>query len=240
MSHEIRTPINAVIGYTELLEQGIPDEPTERQREYLQRIERSSRLLMSLVNDVLDFARLESGQLRVEMGIGSAREAILAATSALEPQAARKNIRLTARFGDTATYRGDPHRVQQILLNLVSNAVKFTAGGGEVSITATLDAQGPDGRPASRGCWLRFDVADTGIGIAQDQQERVFEPFVQGEVGFTRVHGGAGLGLAISRRLASMMSGEITLESRRGEGSRFTLWLESPVAVEVGDRAAVG
>jgi signal transduction histidine kinase len=232
MSHEIRTPINAVIGYTELLKTGIPDPPSEAQSDYLRRIDRSSRLLMSLVNDVLDFARIESGQLRVEMGEGSAQEAILAAAAALEPEAVRKRITLTTHCSDAEMFSGDPHRVEQILLNLLSNAIKFTPEGGSVKVTCSRDGRGPRGSAPGRMAWLRFDVEDTGIGIQPDQFERVFEPFVQGEVGFTRGHGGAGLGLAISRRLAALMSGEITLESTQRQGSRFTLWLRSAQPAE--------
>jgi signal transduction histidine kinase len=225
MSHEIRTPINAVIGYTELLEQGIPDPPTDRQREYLQRIERSSRMLIALVNDVLDLSGIESGRMRMDMGEGSAAETADIAVAALAPEAARKNIRLSIDCARGLCYRGDPQRVQQILLNLLSNAVKFTPAGGSVRVVCSASESGPTG--LRDGARVRVDVIDTGIGIPEEQQARVFEPFVQGKVGFTREHGGAGLGLAISRSLAHMMSGEVTVESEPGKGSKFTLWLLS-------------
>jgi signal transduction histidine kinase len=227
MSHELRTPINAVLGYTELLAQGIPDPPTESQSDYLRRIERSSRMLISLVDDVLDFSRIESGRMRLDLGIGSALSAVRAATASLEPEAARKGVAMTARCGQGGRFHGDQQRVQQILLNLLSNAVKFTPSGGSVEVRCSVVAEGPEGSAADEGPWLRIDVEDTGIGIDEDQLDRVFEPFVQGKVGFTREHGGAGLGLAISRSLASMMSGHLTVRSTRGEGSCFTLWLRS-------------
>jgi signal transduction histidine kinase len=227
MSHELRTPINAVLGYTELLEQGIPDPPTNQQRDFLRRIDRSSRLLISLVDDLLDFSRIESGGMRMEVGVGSAQEAVITAAGALAPEATRKGITLTTRCDGGGRFRGDQQRVQQILLNLLSNAVKFTAKGGSVAVACSTVADGPPGADAARAPWVRIDVEDTGIGIDEDQMERVFEPFVQGKVGFTREHGGAGLGLAISRSLASMMSGELTVESTKGVGSRFTLWLLS-------------
>ena len=222
MSHEIRTPINAVIGYTDLMVQGIPDPPTPRQRGYLERIERSSRLLISLVNDVLDFARIESGQMRVQRGVGSAAEAIQTARAALDPQAASKGVILHSGCDGDLLFSADPRRVQQILLNLLTNAVKFTPRGGTVRISGRLDEHGPDG---AGGEWLRIDVDDTGIGIPDDQVGRIFEPFVQAETGFTREHGGVGLGLAISRRLATLLQGDITVRSVKGQGSCFTLWL---------------
>jgi signal transduction histidine kinase len=229
MSHEIRTPINAVIGYTELLAQGIPDPPTAGQVGYLQRIERSSKLLISLVNDVLDFARIESGQLAVRPGTGSAGEAIRAAHAALEPQAKLKGVELTSDCDDELFFQGDANRVQQILLNLLSNAVKFTGSGGSVRVTCALTHEGPTELPAG-AAWIRADVEDTGIGVAADQLERVFEPFVQADTGFTREHGGVGLGLAISRRLADLLGGAITVRSVVGKGSRFTLWLRAAPA----------
>jgi signal transduction histidine kinase len=240
MSHEIRTPINAVIGYADLLRKGIPDPPTEHQRDYLRRIDRASRLLISLVNDVLDFSRIESGKLRVDRGVGSAGEAITAARAALEPEAGRKGIELNSRCSVETRFQGDQRRVQQILLNLLSNAVKFTPSGGSITVSCTEDADGPPGGEGGPG-WVRIDVEDTGIGIAEDQMERIFEPFSQGDAGYTREHGGVGLGLSISRRLASMMLGDLSVESVPGAGSRFTLWLRTPSTGErPGVAASVG
>ena len=225
MSHELRTPINAVLGYTELLTQGIPEPPSAQQKNFLKRIERSSRMLISLVDDVLDFSRIESGRMRLEQGVGSAEEAVHAAMASLEPEAARKRIQITSECGSHGRFRGDQQRVQQILLNLLSNAVKFTPDGGSVTVRCAVVPRG--GTEGNGARWLRIDVEDTGIGIDEDQLERVFEPFVQGKVGYTREHGGAGLGLSISRSLAGMMSGDLTVRSTRGEGSCFSLWLVS-------------
>jgi signal transduction histidine kinase len=239
MSHEIRTPINAVIGYTELLNLGIPDPPTDRQREYIERIERSSRLLMTLVNDVLDFSRIESGRLEVSTEEGSASEAIATGVATLEPEAARKGQSLRWECPEDATFRGDQQRVQQILLNLLSNAVKFTPPDGSIDVRCIPATRGPDGAAGADG-WLRIDVEDTGIGIHPDQISEVFEPFVQGDQGFTREHGGAGLGLAISHRLATMMSGDLTVRSAPGEGTCFTLWLRSARATRGRQTVAIG
>ena len=259
MSHEIRTPINAVLGYTELMEQGIPHPPSEDQREYLKRIARSSRLLISLVNDVLDFSRIESGRMRLDLGVGSVKDAVLTAVAALEPEATRKGITVTDRCEDLQ-FEGDQQRVEQILLNLLSNSVKFTGPGGAIVITCSEGSTGPvaaggpltstepaaataanqsaqvsaNGANAPRPTtadsvgqrWVRLDVEDTGVGIEPEMLQRIFEPFEQGKAGADapREHG-VGLGLAISQRLAGMMSGVITVQSKRGEGSHFTLWL---------------
>jgi signal transduction histidine kinase len=223
MSHEIRTPINAVLGYTELMAQGIPDPPTEKQKGYLDRIDRSSRLLISLVNDVLDFARIESGEMKVQRGVGSAAEAIQTARAALDPVASRKGVALSTECDPELLFSADPRRVQQILLNLLTNAVKFTSKGGSVRVTCHAVDVGPE--DAVDGSWLRVDVEDTGIGIEPEKLAHIFEPFIQGETGFAREHGGVGLGLAVSRRLASLLHGEITVRSTRGKGSCFSLWL---------------
>ncbi len=230
MSHEVRTPINAVLGYTELLQLGVPGPLTDTQRDYLKRIDRSSRLLIALVEDVLDFARMESGELRVEESSGSAAEAVGTAVAAVHPQAESKGVKLVAsECPSDVCFRGDPQRVQQILLNLVSNAVKFTPEGGRVSVTCSRVEEGPRTGAAVgwTGEWLRTDVTDTGIGIAPEHLERMFEPFVQADSSYTRDFGGVGLGLSISRRLAAMMGGAVTAESEPGRGSRFTLWLRA-------------
>ena len=239
MSHEIRTPINAVMGYTELLNLGIPDPPTDRQREYLERIERSSRLLMTLVNDLLDFSRIESGRMEIASGEGLAAEAIATGVATLEPAALRKGQSIDWSCPEHAAFRGDQQRVQQILLNLLSNAVKFTPHDGSIEVRCSSESTGPEGTPTEGG-WLRIDVEDNGIGIHPDQITQVFEPFVQGDRGFTREHGGAGLGLAISHRLAKMMAGDLTVRSAPGEGTCFTLWLRSARAARGRRAAAVG
>jgi signal transduction histidine kinase len=226
MSHEIRTPINVVVSYVELLEAGVPDEPTEKQRHYLQRIDQSSHLLIWLLNDLLDFSRIESGQMQVEMCDGSGLAAIENAKSALEVFAEAKDITLTIRCEADPRFHADAQRVQQIVLNLVSNAIKFTPRGGSVVVSCTAQAAGPRGS-TDEGGWVRIDVTDTGPGIPADQVAAMFEPFVRGDSEQTSGVGGAGLGLSISKRLAEMMSGSITVESEHGHGTTFTLWLRA-------------
>ena len=221
MSHEIRTPINAIIGYTDLLALEITGSLTPQQRTQLERIRISGQHLMRLVDEVLDLSRIESGRLHLQQRLGSAHDAIQSAAPVIEPDARAKHITLTTpAFQDADVwYRGDPHRVGQVLINLMVNAIKFTPDGGHVDVFVETMTDG------SGAEWACIGVRDTGIGIEQDRVEALFEAFVQGESGYTRRHGGVGLGLSISRQLARMMGGDIDVRSNPGEGSTFTLRL---------------
>ena len=228
MSHELRTPLNAVIGYAELLDLGIAGPLTAEQRHQLSRIRTSGRHLLGLVNEVLDLAKIEAGRLSVNIGAGRAGDAADAALSLVQTRADEKGIRFVGQcMGDTdAVFDGDEDRVRQILVNLLSNAVKFTSPGGEVAIECGTSAE-PDAearvQPHSR--WVYLRVRDTGVGIPQAQLPFIFDPFVQGETGHTRSNDGSGLGLTISRRLARLMGGDVTVRSTPERGSVFTLWL---------------
>lgn len=228
MSHELRTPINAIVGYADLLEMGIAGPLTEGQRLHLHRIRTSSEHLTGLIEEVLDLARVESGRMTVAREPGRLAEAVHAALALVGPQAAAGGLRVEDRCGaDRSTYTGDPLRVRQILVNLLSNAAKFTEPGGQLRVECGVSA-GPEptvARLAGGELWTYVFVEDTGIGIAPEKTEAVWEPFVQAEEGHTRPRGGTGLGLAISRELARLMGGELTLRSEVGRGSRFTLWL---------------
>ena len=228
MSHEIRTPINAIIGYTQLLAMAIVGPVTDEQGIQLERIDASGRHLRAVIEDILDLSKIEAGRLTVGSATGAARSTIDAALDIVRPQAAAKSISLGAeRQGShEAPYRGDRQRVEQVLVNLLSNAIKFTAPGGRVSVTfGTVERHVASTALEGDGPWTYFVVNDTGIGIAPAMLQQIFEPFVQGEGGYARTHSGTGLGLTISRRLARLMNGEITVESVLDEGSRFTLWL---------------
>jgi PAS domain S-box-containing protein len=228
MSHEIRTPLNAIMGYTDLLEAGVAGVVSPAQLQYLERIKSSSAHLVGLVEDVLDLAKSEAGRMMVEQEEADAAGAVRTALSLVEPQADAKSIVLENRCAAECEYPylGDPDRVRQVLVNLLSNAVKFTSEGGRVVVDADV-ARSPDpaARLAGTGPWTRITVTDTGIGIAPDQLDAVFRPFVQAETGHTRSQGGTGLGLTISRQLARLMNGDLTVSSAPGEGSAFTLWL---------------
>jgi signal transduction histidine kinase len=230
MSHEIRTPINAMLGYTELLEMGIAGPVNDGQAKHLSRIRASGEHLTSLVNEMLDLAKIEAGRMTVEPVNAIAGDAAEAAVALIRPQAVAKGVDIAAALegNPRAAYVGDPQRVQQILMNLLSNAVKFTAAGGSVSVRCATQRRRGIGAPDPFGEWTSITVEDTGVGIAGDDIDRIFHPFVQVENGYTRVHGGTGLGLTISRSLAQMMGGDIAVDSAPGRGSRFTLWLRAP------------
>jgi len=236
MSHEIRTPLNAIVGYAALLDIGIAGELNPGQREYLERMNRSSDHLIALIDDVLDLAKVESGRMIVDRATFAARDAISAAIALVVPQARSAGVDLTAGPIDTSTrYVGDEGRVRQILVILLNNAVKFTERGGSVTVSCgTTQAPDPAARLEGNGPWIFIRVTDTGIGISATQVETIFQPFVQADPGRTRTRGGAGLGLAIGRDLARRMGGDLTLHSVQGEGSCFTLWLPSPAMEEEG------
>lgn len=224
MSHEIRTPINAIMGYTDLLDAQIGGPLTEKQQSHLARIKASSQHLLSLINDVLDLAKVEAGHLHVEHERYLVIRAVSAAFSLIAPLARAQNLTLEDECSENSeiSYVGDEDRVRQIMVNLLSNAVKFTAPGG--CITVTCGATEIDGEK-----WTTITITDTGRGIEASELESIFEPFVQAESGLTRRKGGTGLGLSISRDLAALMNGRLTATSKPGEGSSFTLWLPAEV-----------
>ena len=240
MSHELRTPLNAVLGYSELLETGVYGPVTDEQRSQIGRIRASGQHLLGLVNEVLDLAKVDSGKLSVERKSARCSVVVNAALALVLPAAESRGIELPSEIADTGDcYFGDESRVRQILLNLLTNAIKFTEPGGRVTIeTGVSDT--PEGGPmaAMQDKWTYFRVSDSGIGIAADQLEAIFSPFMQIEAGWSRRSGGVGLGLAISRRLARLMGGDLRARSIPGNGSVFTLWLPAADAVDESDDGA--
>jgi signal transduction histidine kinase len=228
MSHELRTPLNAVIGYAELLDLGIAGPLTAEQRHQLSRIRTSGQHLLGLVNEVLDLAKIEAGGLSVQIRTARAGAAADAALALVQARAEEKAITFGGQCvgnGD-AIYEGDEDRVRQILVNLLANAVKFTDPAGRVTIECGETRHpDPEARLHGRDRWVYLSVHDTGIGIPEEQLPLIFDPFVQAESGHTRSNDGSGLGLTISRRLARLMGGDLTVKSTPGKGSTFTLWL---------------
>jgi len=216
MSHEIRTPMTAIMGYAELL---LDESATPEQRAAaVHTILRSGRHLMSIINDVLDLSKIEAGRMSTEAVECRPDEVVGEVVAMMSERAAGKGLRLNARWESPipATIRTDPTRLRQILVNLVGNAVKFTERGG-VTVAVRLDRSVPA---------LVFEITDTGIGLAPRQVETLFQPFTQGDSSTTRRYGGSGLGLVISRRLATLLGGDITVRSRPGEGSTFTVTID--------------
>jgi signal transduction histidine kinase/CheY-like chemotaxis protein len=218
MSHELRTPLNAIAGHLQLLEMGLHGPMSEAQRHALDRIDRSQRHLLSLINDVLNLARIEAGRVDFQIVDLDLGEVVADLAPLIEPQLAAKSMRYHVRLPEKAVIvRADREKLQQILLNLLSNAVKFTPAGG----TVTIDV----GRRAGTDDVVFVRVSDTGRGIPRDQLESIFEPFVQVDVHRTRTTEGVGLGLSISRDLARGMGGNLRARSEVGKGSTFTLTL---------------
>ncbi|HXQ78389.1 MAG TPA: ATP-binding protein, partial [Gemmatimonadaceae bacterium] len=215
MSHELRTPLNAIAGYSELLRLELRGPITPEQRVDLDRIDRSQRHLLSLINDVLNFAKIEAGHVAVNttpMGLGTVVDSL---REFVEPQLREKGLQFKMAEDFPATEAcGDPDKVRQILINLLSNAIKFTPEGGHISLECEEDDK-----------MIYIGVADDGTGIPPDQLAAIFEPFVQVNRDYASTHEGTGLGLAISRDLARRMGGDLTVESEMGKGSRFTLSL---------------
>jgi PAS domain S-box-containing protein len=215
MSHELRTPLNAIGGYVDLLALGIHGPLTDAQAGALARVAANQRHLLTLINDILSFARLEAGQMEFELATLPALPLLSSVEALVLPQAEAKGVAYTLERCDPGlTFRGDAERVRQILLNLVGNAIKFTHEGGWVILSC-----------AAAGEHVDIRVRDNGVGIAKDEQERIFDPFQQVGRRLNRPQDGVGLGLAISRDLARAMRGDLTVESTPDRGSTFTLRL---------------
>jgi two-component system sensor histidine kinase BarA len=239
MSHELRTPLNSIIGFSDVL--GSIQSLDDKQKRYVSNIRTSGRMLLDMINDILDLAKIEAGKMDVRPSTFRLESVVSAQCDMVRPLAEKKRIDLISDIGPglDAVVQDQP-KVQQILANLLSNAVKFTPEGGRIDIRATLDEQGSD-EP-----WVRLAVADTGVGIAEEDQQTIFEKFRQGrtfQVGddaMTREYSGTGLGLSIVRELCRLLGGDIDLESQLGRGSTFIVYLplKHPQADDVEAAAA--
>jgi signal transduction histidine kinase len=235
MSHELRTPLNSIIGFSDVL--GSIKSLDDKQRRYVQNIQKSGKMLLDMINDILDLAKIESGKMEIRLTDFRIEHVIGALCDMARPLTERKNIDLE-HFIEPALPRlhQDQGKVQQVLNNLLSNAIKFTPEGGRIIISAKLDPHAD--------CLL-LSVADTGVGIAEEDRVAIFEKFRQGQSALpagdamTREYSGTGLGLSIVKELCKLLGGEIGLESELGKGSTFTVrlpfvrterpWLESPL-----------
>ncbi|MBK3332422.1 response regulator [Persephonella atlantica] len=214
MSHEIRTPMNGIIGLLYLLEQ---TELSQKQRHLIRKIDSNAKNLLGIINDILDLSKIEAGKLSIEKVEFDLFETIESLISVIEPKAHEKNLELIVNY-DVRLCRhfyGDSLRISQVLMNLLGNAVKFTEKGEiELSVSKVRKNR------------IKFEVRDTGIGLTDEQQKKLFQPFVQADNSTTRKYGGTGLGLSISKRLVEMMNGKIWVESEKGKGSKFIFEIE--------------
>jgi signal transduction histidine kinase len=218
MSHELRTPLNAIGGYAKLLLEGIPDAATTGQQNYLNRIVKAQKHLVDLIDSVLTHAKLEAGRMTYRMENVSCGELLDVAESLSRPQLSAKNISYDCSGCDSkVVLRADRQKAAQVMLNLMSNAIKFTPSGGRVTVSTTIPAPGR----------VSIRVRDTGVGMTPEQVATVFEPFVQFDSALARQEKGTGLGMPISRELARGMGGDLTVESTPGVGTEFTLTLST-------------
>jgi signal transduction histidine kinase len=214
MSHELRTPLNAIIGFSEVLNERMFGELNEKQEEYLKDIYASGQHLLSLINDILDLSKVEAGRMELEVTDFDLPSAIDNALILVRERASRRGIRLGRAIDNrVAMIRGDERKVKQVLLNLLSNALKFTPEGGRIDVRAAIN----DGM-------AEISVADTGVGIAPEDQEAIFEEFRQVGTADKKVEG-TGLGLALSRKFIELHGGRIWVQSQPGKGSTFTFTL---------------
>jgi PAS domain S-box-containing protein len=237
MSHEIRTPINAVMGYADLLHAEIAGPLTADQQRYLSRVRASNLHLLGIIDEVLDFSRMEANRISLDSGVGRLSEPLRAALQMVQLQAGEKGVEISDGNAETVTdasYLGDEDRVRQVLVVLLSNAVKFTPRGGRVTVTTgAVDELPADVKLNGEGPWIYVRIEDTGPGIPSERIEAIFDPFEQADMSLTRKHGGTGLGLTIARRLALLMNGDLSVRSTPGLGSSFFVWLPAASDEEV-------
>jgi signal transduction histidine kinase len=219
MSHELRTPLNAILGYTELIADAVYGAVPEKIAEVLGRVDTNGRHLLGLINDVLDLSKMEAGELSLGLEDYSLSDVVQTVVTQVEPLAGEKQLSLQVNLAsDLPVGKGDQRRIAQVLLNLVGNAIKFT-DAGQVGVRAE----------AADGSFL-ISVSDTGPGISDEDQEKIFGEFQQSDASNTRQKGGTGLGLAIAKRIVELHGGTIWVESKLGEGATFSFRL--PVRAE--------
>jgi signal transduction histidine kinase len=211
MSHELRTPLNSILGFSEIMQQGMAGPLTDKQKEFLADISSSGNHLLALITDILDLSKIEAGKLELELSSFSLKELVDASLVMFKEKALKHGISVTSDIDTSITaMSADQRKLKQVLVNLLSNAFKFTPDGGSVRVEAR---RAPD--------FIEMSVTDTGIGISEENQQRLFQPFQQIETSLTRKYAGTGLGLSLCRRLVELHGGKIWVESGPGKGSRF-------------------
>jgi Signal transduction histidine kinase len=236
VSHELRTPLTSVIGYSEMLLEGLAGEVNAEQREYVRTIMEKGENLLALISSILDFSKVESGNLRLKLGPTDLREVVRAASNTIVPMARKQQVTIDLALGDTIpTIQADAEKVRQALINIIANAIKFNRKGGKVVVEVecvTVERKpqkGPEELPAAFAPadegMVRLTVTDTGIGIPKEKLTRIFDSFYQIDHSSTREYGGTGLGLAIAKSFIEAHGGSIQVQSELGKGSSFSIWL---------------
>jgi signal transduction histidine kinase len=239
VSHELRTPLTSVIGYSEMLLEGMAGAMNDEQRDYVRTIMDKGESLLSMISQILDLSRIESGNLRLVITDFNVREVLRAALTSVVPQCQKKGIHLETHIGEDLPFlKGDREKIGQVVVNLLGNASKFTPAGGRIKLSAdrfTGPRRARSTDKADHGAGQLFDLADesfvrivvedTGIGIPQDKLDRIFERFFQVDNSSTREFGGTGLGLSIVKSFIDAHGGDIRVDSETGKGSRFTVLL---------------
>jgi len=239
MSHELRTPLNAIMGFSEVLRDGLLGEMSDKQRKFIGDIFNSGTHLLSLINDILDLSKVEAGKMTLDLESVELSPLLANSFNIVREKAASRHVRLELDAAEElGVIQADARKVKQILYNLLSNAVKFTNEDGQVTLRARRVLHDGVGRRSSSWIgrsfpvagdefaeFLEMSVTDSGIGISREGLERLFQPFSQIDSGLARKFGGAGLGLAMVKRLAELHGGTVAVESAVGEGSCFTVWL---------------
>jgi len=229
MSHELRTPLNAILGFGQLLLSDAAGSLNERQKRYVEHILESGRHLLDIIDDILDLSRVEAGKVEMKVEPTSVKEVVREGLAMVQMKARNHNISLSMDVEDGLEVPADPRMLKQILFNLLSNAVKFTPDGGSVKVTAKrAKAEELPKRPETEGLegeWAVVSVSDTGIGIAPEDQDRIWREFEQVDNELSRRYEGTGLGLPLTKRLVELHGGRIWVESEPGKGSTFTFVL---------------
>ncbi|MBT9537087.1 MAG: hypothetical protein IVZ94_03035, partial [Nitrospirae bacterium] len=245
MSHELRTPLNSVIGFSEVLTEGLAGDITDKQREYIQDIWGSGKHLLRLINDILDLSKIEAGMMELKLDECDINELIQGTMLMFREKAVKHSIKVTADIPDDIGFIiADYMQIKQVLLNLLGNAFKFTDDGGSVTVKAQIvnkrdviarsisdeaiskdEIATPSARNDSLGNFVEISVEDTGIGISSEDQKRLFQPFQQLESTLTKKYEGTGLGLSISKKIVELHGGRIWVESEMGKGSRFSFMI---------------
>jgi signal transduction histidine kinase len=230
MSHELRTPLNAIIGYSEILAEDAQDDGKPGMVEDLDRIRNAGRHLLSLINDVLDLSKIESGKMDLYIEFFDINKLVKEITDTVKPLCDKNNNQLIINCPDNMGFiESDSTKIRQSLFNLVSNASKFT-NDGQIQLNITQESQLSGNGAAS--IFIYFQICDTGIGIKPEQITKLFQPFSQADNSTTRKYGGTGLGLAITKEFATMMGGRVTVTSEYGKGSTFTLCLPTKILTD--------